>query len=126
MQLINIFSKEICFSLYASDIFSKYTSWVIPLKDKKVITITNAFQKFLKASNSKPKKIGVDKGSESYNSSTKSWIEKNDIEIFSKHNEGKSVFGERSIRILRNKSYKYMTSISKNVHIDKSDDIVNK
>ena len=96
------------------------------MKDKKVITITNDFQKFLKESNSKPKKIGVDKGSESYNSSTKSWIEKNDIEIFSKHNEGKSVFGERSIRILRNKSYKYMTSISKNVHIDKSDDIVNK
>ena len=96
------------------------------MKDKKVITITNAFQKILKESKSKPKKIGVDKGSESYSRSTKSWIEKNDIEIFSKHNEGKSVFAERSIRILRNKSYKYMTSVSKNVHIDKSDDIVNR
>ena len=96
------------------------------MKDKKVITITSAFQKILKESNSKPKKMGVDKGSESYNRSTKSWIEKNDTEIFSKYNKGKSVFAERSIRILRNKSYKYMTSVSKNVHIDKLDDIVNR
>ena len=42
------------------------------------------------------------------------------------HNEGKSVVAERSIRTLNNKIYEYMTSISKNVHIDKLDDIVNK
>ena len=42
------------------------------------------------------------------------------------HNEGKSVVAERSIRTLKNKIYEYMTSISKNVHIDKLDDIVNK
>ena len=55
----------------------------------------------------------------------KSWLEKNDIEMYSTHNEGKSVIAERFIRTLKNKIYKYMTSISKNVYIDKLDDIVN-
>ena len=63
---------------------------------------------------------------EFYNRSMKSWLEKNDIEMYSTHNEGKSVIAERFIRTLKNKIYKYMTSISKNVYIDKLDDIVNK
>ena len=46
--------------------------------------------------------------------------------MYSTHNEGKSVFAERFIRILKNKICKYMTSVSKNVYIDKLDDIVNK
>ena len=45
----------------------------------------------------------------------KSWLEKNAIGIYSTHNKGKSVVAERFIRTLKNKSYKYMTSISKNV-----------
>ena len=96
------------------------------MKYKKGITITNAFQKFLKESNRKPNKIWVDKGSEFYNRSMKSWLDENDIEMYSTHNEGKSVTAERFIRTLKNKSYKYMTSLSKNVYIDKLDDIVNK
>ena len=48
----------------------------------------------------------------------------NDIEMYSMHNEGKSVVAERFIRTLKTKIYKYMTSISKNVYIDKLDDIV--
>ena len=59
----------------------------------------------------------------------KSCLEKNAnvcIEMYSTHNEGKSVIAERFIRTLKNKIYKYMTSISKNVYIDKLDDIVNK
>ena len=55
----------------------------------------------------------------------KSWLEKNDIEMYSTHNEGKSFVAERFIKTLKNKIYKYMTSISKNVYIDKLDDIVN-
>ena len=51
----------------------------------------------------------------------KSCLEKNDIETNSTHNEGKSVIAERFIRTLKNKIYKYMTSISKNVYIDKLD-----
>ena len=51
---------------------------------------------------------------------------KNSIEMYSTHNEGKSVIAKRFIRTLKNKIYKYMNSISKNVYIDKLDYIVNK
>ena len=54
------------------------------------------------------------------------WLEKNDIEMYSTHNEGKSAIAERFIRTLKNEIYKYMTSISINVYIDKLDDIVHK
>ena len=91
------------------DIFSKYV-WVIPLKDKNCITITNAFQNILKESNRKPNKMWVDKGNE-FHGYKKSWLEKSAIEMHSPHNEGKSVAAERFIRTLRNRIYKYMTSI---------------
>ena len=71
------------------------------LKDKKVITITNAFQKILNESKREPNKIWVDKGSGFYNRSIKSWLEKNDIEMYSTHNEAKSVIAERFIRTLK-------------------------
>ena len=45
--------------------------------------------------------------------------------MYSTHNEGKSVVAERFIQALKNKFYKYMTSISENVYIDKLDDTVN-
>ena len=61
--------------MYVTDIYSKY-AWVIPLKDKIGITITNAFQKILDDSGRKPNKIWVDKGSEFYNRSMKSKLEK--------------------------------------------------
>ena len=47
-------------------------------------------------------------------------------EMYSTHNEGKSVAAERFVRTLKNRIYKYMTSVSKNVCIDKVDGIVNK
>ena len=75
MQLTSKSNKGFRFLLCVIDIYSKYAC-VIPLKDKKGITITNAFQKFLKESNRKPNKIWVDKGSEFYNRSMKSWLEK--------------------------------------------------
>ena len=53
-------------------------------------------------------------------------VRKNAIEMYPIHSEGKSVVAERFVRTLKNKIYKYMTSISKNVYIDKLDDIVNK
>ena len=82
------------------------------------------FKRILRKSNRKPNKIWVDKGSEFYNRSIKSWLEKNDMKMYSILNERKSVLAERFIRTLKkNKIYKYMTSISKNVYIDKLDDI---
>ena len=56
MHLISKFHKELRFLLCVSDIYSK-DAWVIPLKYKKYITITNAFQKILDKSNRKPNKM---------------------------------------------------------------------
>ena len=125
MKLISTFNKGIRFLLSVIDIFSKYAC-VIPLKDKKGITITNNFQNILDESNHKPNKIWVEKGSEFHNRSMESWLQKNAIEMYSIHNEGKSVIPERFIRNLKNRIYKYIISISKNLSIDKLDDIMNK
>ena len=78
------------------------------MKDKRGIIITNAFQKILEESIRKPNKIWVDKGSEFYNSSMKSWLEKIDIEIYSTHNERKLAVAEKFIRTFKNKIYKYV------------------
>ena len=121
MQLLSKYNKGIRFLLCVIDIFSKYAR-VVPLKDKKGISIVKAFQIILKQSNRKPNKIWVDKGSEFYNAYFKKWLQDN-IVMYSTHNEGKSVVAERFIRTLKNRNYKYMTLISKNVYIDKLDDI---
>ena len=88
-------------------------TWAIPLKERKGIKITNSFHKVLDESNRKPIKIWVDKGSKFYNRSMKLWLEQNAIEMYLTHNEEKSVVTERFFRTLKNKIYKYMTSISK-------------
>ena len=68
----------------------------------------------------------MDKGDEFYNTSVKSWSQDNDIEMNWTHNKAKSVVDKRFIRTLKNKFYKYVTSVSKNEYIDKLDDTVNK
>ena len=82
MQLISKFNKGISSLLCVIDILSKY-GWVILLKDKKGITVTNASQTILDNSNRKPNKIWVVKGSKFYNRAMKSWLQDNDIEICS-------------------------------------------
>ena len=92
------FNKGFRFLLCIIDIFSKY-AWVVPLKDKKDISIVNAFRKILKepdrseakSKERRPNKIRVDKGSEFYNNSFKKWLKNNDIEMYSIHNIRKSV-----------------------------------
>ena len=84
------------------------------------------FKKILDKSNRKPNKIWVNIVSEFYNRSMKSWLQDNNIEMYSTHNEGKSVIAERFFKTLKNKLYKYMNLISKNMYIDKLDDTVNK
>ena len=103
MQLLNKYNKGIRFLLCVLDIFSKY-AWVVPLKDKKGVSTVTAFQSILKQSNRKP---------------NKKWVV-----MYSTNNEGKSVVAEGFIRMLKSKIYKYMTSMLKNVYIDKLDDIV--
>ena len=125
MQLLSKFNKGIKYLLCVIDLFSKY-AFVVPLKYKKGISTVNAFQSILNKSKGKPNKIWVGKGSEFYNASFKKWLQDNDIVMYSTNNQGKSVVAERFIRTLKSKIYKYMTSISKNVYIDKLNAIVNK
>ena len=95
------------------------------MKDKKGVTITNAFQKILDNSTRKPNKIWVDKGSEFFNNSFKKWFKDNHTEMYSAHNEGKSVAAKIFIKTIKTIIYKCMTLISKNVYTNKLDDIVN-
>ena len=67
----------------------------------------------------------VEKGGEFYNRSMKLWLDDNQVEMYLMHNEEKSVVAEGLIRTLKSRVYKYKVSISKNVHINKLDDIVN-
>ena len=125
MQLTSKVNKDFECLLCIIDICSKY-GWVVPLKDEKDMTITNALQIFLDESNRKLIKTWVDKGSEFFNRSMKLWSEFNDIEIYTANYRGKSVVAERFIRALKNKTYKSMTSVSKKVHIDKLVEILYK
>ena len=124
MQSLSKYNKGIKYLLCAIDIFGKYT-WVVPLKDKRRITIVNAFQKII-SKGRKPNKIWVDQGSEFYNNSFKDFLKINNIEMYSTYNEGKSVVAERFIRTLKNKIFKYMTAVSKIVYFDVLDDIINR
>ena len=68
MQLISKSNKGFRFLLCVIDVFSK-SAWVVPLKDKKGVSIVNVLQSIFKKSNRKPNRIWVDKGSEFYSSS---------------------------------------------------------
>ena len=120
MQLISKYNKGIRFLLCMID---KY-AWVVPLKDKKGVTVVNVFQSILNDSKRKPNKTWVDQGSEFYNKYFKKWLKDNNIEMYSTNNEGKFVFSERSVRTLKNNIYKHMTAVSKNLYFDVLNDIV--
>ena len=82
MQSLSRKNKGITYLLCAIDLYSKY-AFVIPLKDKKGISIVNAFNKIIKQSNRKPNKILVDQGGEFYNNVFKKWLSDNDIIMYS-------------------------------------------
>ena len=125
MQSLSRKNKGIKYLLCVIDLYSKY-AFVIPLKDKKGISIVNAFDKIIKQSNRKPNKIWVDQGGEFYNNVFEKWLPDNDINMYSTYNEGKSVVAERFIRALKNKLYKHMTATGKNIYYHVLDDVVNK
>ena len=88
---------------------SKYML-VVPLKDKRGISIVNAFQKII-SEGRKPNKIWVDQGGEFYNKLFKRFLKINNIEIYSTYNEGKYVVAKRFLRSLINKILKHMTAV---------------
>ena len=124
MQSLNKYNKGIKYLLCAIDLISKY-AWVVPLKDKKGLSIVNAFLEII-SKGRKANKIWVDQDSEFYNNYFKDFLKMKNIEIYSTYNEGKSVIAERFIKILKYKIFKHMTATSKNVYFNVLDDIVNK
>ena len=125
MQSLSKYNRGIKCLLCVIDLFSKY-AWVVPIKDKKGASIVNAFKKILSDSNRKPNKIWVDQGSEFkvVNSKPfKDFLKLNNIEMYSTYKERKSVVAERFSRTLKNKIFKHMTAISKNIYLDVLDDI---
>ena len=80
MQSLSRKNKGIKYLLCAIDLHSKY-AFVIPLKDKKGISIVNAFNKIIKQSNRKPNKTWVDQGGEFYNNIFEKWLSDNDINV---------------------------------------------
>ena len=125
VQSLSRKNKGTKYLLCVIDLYSKY-AFVIPLKEKKGISILNAFDKIIKQYNRKPNKIWVDQGGEFYNNIFNKKLSDNDIIMYSTYNEGKSVVAERFIRTLKSKLYKHMTAIGKNVYHDVLDDVVNK
>ena len=124
MQSLSKYNKGIRYLLCAVDLFSKY-AWAVSLKDKRGSSIANAFQKII-SEGRKPNKIWADQGGQFYNKIFKRFLRINNIEMYSTYNEGKSVVAERFIRTLKNKIFKHMTAVSKNVYFDVLDDIVDK
>ena len=124
MQSLSKYNKGIKYLLCVIDLFSTY-AWVVPLKDKRGISIVNVFQKII-SKRRKPNKTWVDQGGEFYNNLLKRFLKVNNIGMYSTYEEGKSVVAERFIKMLKNKIFKHMTAVSKNVYFDVLDNIANK
>ena len=108
MQSLNKYNKGTKYLLCAIDLFSKY-AWVVPLKEKRGISIFNAFQKII-SKGRKPNQIWIDQGGEFYKNIFKRFLKINNIEMYSTYNEGKSVVAERFIWTLKNKTFKRFLS----------------
>ena len=124
MQSLSKYNTGIKYLLCAIDLFSKYV-WAVLLTDKRGFIIINTFQKII-SKERKLNKIGVDQSDEFYSKYFKTFLKIKNIEMYSTYREGKSDFPKRLIRLLKNKNFKDMTAVSKNVYFDVLDDIVDK
>ena len=108
MQSLNKYNKGNKYLLCAIDLFSK-CAWVVPLKEKRGISIVNGFQKII-SKGRKPNQILIDQGGEFYKNIFKMFLKINNIEMYSTYNEGKSVVAGRLIWTLKNKTFKRFLS----------------
>ena len=102
-------NKGFRYMLNVIDVFSKF-AWSIPLKDKKGITVLNAFKLIVKESGRIPKHIWVDEGKEFYNKNMDEWLKENNIIRYSTHGEHKSAVVERFNRTLKTNMWKRFTA----------------
>ena len=100
MQSLSKYNKGSKYLLCAIDLFSKY-AWVVPLKDKRGMSIVNAFQKII--SKCKPNKMWVDQNGGFYNKFSKRFLKINNIEMYSTYIERKSAVAESFIRTVESK-----------------------
>ena len=115
MQPYSRWNKGYKYLLTVLDVFSKY-AWVIPIKDKKGETITNAFKGIL--NNRKPTYLWTDKGKEFYNSTFEDYLKENGITLYSTQNEEKSSVIERFNRTLKGKMFKEFTVKNNTIYTD--------
>ena len=123
MQKFVKLNKGYRYLLTCIDIFSKY-SWVIPLKDKRGITIKNALEKIFKQR--KPKFLWTDRGTEFYNKQVQNLLNKNNIKLYSTNNsEIKSAVIERFNRTFKNMMYKKFTENNNTIFYNILDELLN-
>ena len=123
MQKFAKLNKGYRYLLTCIDIFSKF-SWVIPLKDKKGITIKSALQKIF--NKRKPKFLWTDRGTEFYNKQVQDLLNENNIKLYSTNNsEIKSAVIERFNRTFKNMMYKKFTENNNTIFYNILDELVN-
>ena len=123
MQKFAKLNKGYRYLLTCIDIFSKF-AWVIPLKDKKGVTIKQALQKIFKQR--KPKLLWTDRGKEFYNKEVQDLLNENNIKLYSTNNsEIKSAVIERFNRTFKNMMYKKFTENNNTIFYNILDELVN-
>ena len=123
MQKFAKLNRGYRYLLTCIDIFSKFV-WVIPLKDKKGITIKNALEKIFKQR--KPKFLWTDRGREFYNEQVQDLLNENNIKLYSTNNsEIKSSVIERFNRTFKNMMYKKFTENNNTIFYNILDELVN-
>ena len=123
MQKFAKLNRGYRYLLTCIDIFTKF-AWVIPLKDKRGITIKNALQKIFKER--KPKFLWTDRGTEFYNKQVQDLLNENNIKLYSTNNsEIKSAVIERFNRTFKNMMYKKFTENNNTIFYNILDELVN-
>ena len=123
MQKFAKLNKGYRYLLTCINIFSKF-AWVIPLKDKRGITIKNALEKIFKER--KPKFLWTDRGTEFYNKQVQDLLMENNIKLYSTNNsETKSAVVERFYRTFKNMMYKEFTANNNTIFYNILDELVN-
>jgi transposase InsO family protein len=121
MQQYSRQNKHYKYLLAVIDVFSKY-GWLIPLKNKTGVTVSEAFKTLFKER--KPMYIWSDKGSEFYNKQVKELLKDNNIKLYSTENEEKSSVVERWIGTMKQKMFKYFTAQETNKYYNVLGDLV--
>jgi len=116
MQQFSKWNKGYRYLLTVLDVFSKY-GWIVPLKDKKGETVTEAFKTIIKEGR-KPDYLWTDKGKEFYNKHLRDLLDKNKITLYSTENEENSLVCERWNKTIKTKMWKQFTIQGNTQYLD--------